>query len=102
MPMSARPTGSAAAFHVLGTSRAGRVTNISSSAYSRLGWSMATRKMSGAATARVSSTARFGRGSAPTRAVMRMCSPRWSATTEPSMASQMNRTEASSSDQTMG
>ena len=33
---------------------------------------------------------------------MRMCSPRRNATTAPSMASQRNRIEASSSDQTSG
>ena len=33
---------------------------------------------------------------------MRMCSPRWNATTAPSMASHRNRIEANSSDQTIG
>ena len=55
-----------------------------------------------AATANTSRKARARGPSMPTMAVMRMCSPRWKAITEPSMASQRNRIAASSSDHTSG
>ena len=51
------------------------------------------------ASARASSTARTSGRALATSVVIRMCSPRRSATTEPSIASQMNSICASSSDQ---
>ena len=56
----------------------------------------------GDAPARRRSACAARRAAAPTTAVSRMCSPRRSASTAPSMASQRNRIEASSSDQTSG
>ena len=55
-----------------------------------------------AAIATRSRNARPRGSSLPTIAVMRMCSPRWNAMIDPSIASQRNRIDASSSDQTSG
>ncbi len=63
---------------------------------------MRIRKASAAAVAYVSAIARAGAGSAPTAAVIRICSSRRNAMTAPSIASHRNRIEASSSDQTSG
>ncbi len=54
------------------------------------------------ASPKASSHGRSGGGSMSTTAVSRMCSPRPSAITAPSMASQRNSADASSSDQTSG
>ncbi|MNU10744.1 hypothetical protein D3C72_2580750 [compost metagenome] len=51
---------------------------------------------------RVSMNARFSMGSREMNEVSRMCSPRRIATTEPSIASHRNSSEASSSPQTIG
>ena len=100
--ISTKPTGRAAARQVLTMPSAGVITQDSSSAKTKAGPTMRTRKVSVAAIATRSSNARARGGIMPTRAVIRMCSPRRSATTEPSMASQTKRIEASSSDQTSG
>ena len=52
--------------------------------------------------AKVSSQCRQRGGASPTTKASRMCSPRRSAMTEPSMASHRNSVEASSSDQVSG
>ena len=52
--------------------------------------------------ATTSSSARAGGESSPTNAVIRMCSERRNATADPSMASQRNSDDASSSDQMIG
>ena len=62
----------------------------------------ATRKASGAAIASTSKNARTCGRTIPTKAVMRMCSPRWKAVTAPSIASHRKRIPASSSVQMIG
>ena len=56
----------------------------------------------GAAIASTSKNARRRGLSCPTIAVIRMCSPRWNATTAPNIASHRNNIPASSSDQMIG
>jgi hypothetical protein len=63
---------------------------------------MSTRKAIDAAMASASSMARAEGSPFADSAVMRMCSPRRSATTAPSIDSHRNRIEASSSDHTSG
>ena len=96
------PTGSAAARHEFGISRAGVVMKLSSDANSNAGSTTMSRNARAATTATTSRNARTGGDTMPRSAVMRMCSPRWKASTDPSMASHRNRIEASSSDQTRG
>ena len=75
----------------------------SSAAQCQAGPMISTRKPSPAATASASNRPRRGPEFAnATSAVMRMCSPRRSAITAPSMASHRNRMEANSSDQVSG
>ena len=96
------PTGSAAARQAFVISSAGVVMKVSSAANSKAGSMTSSRKARAAAIATTSRKARTEGETLPTRAVMRMCSPRWKATTAPSMASQRNSIEASSSDHTIG
>src|SRR5664280_1308641 len=96
------PTGSAAARQTFEISSAGVVMARSSAAYCHAGQITSARKARQAAIATASSTARGCGESRPTSAVMRMCSPRRSAVTAPSIASQRKRMDASSSDQTSG
>ena len=63
---------------------------------------MASTNTSTTMVARVSMKARSRGGARDTRKPSRMCSPRRSAMTAPSMASHRNRMEASSSDQVSG
>src|SRR4051812_15907445 len=100
--MKPMPTGSAAARQTFGISSAGVVIKLSSEANSKAGSMTRSRKASAAQMATTSRKARTGGETLPTRAVIRMCSPRWNATTAPSMASQRNSIEANSSDQTIG
>ena len=96
------PTGIAAARHEFAISSAGVVMKASSCANSHGGPITSTRNASGAAIAtHVEERAHAG-DAMPTNAVMRMCSPRRSAITAPSIASHRNRIDASSSDQTSG
>ncbi len=60
------------------------------------------KKVSAATIATTSSSARVAGDNSPTKAVIRICSLRRSATTDPSIASQRNSDEASSSDQMIG
>lgn len=66
------------------------------------GQATSARKATEAVMAKVSNSARVSGRSRATKAVMRMCSPRRSATTAPSIDSHRNRIEASSSDHTSG
>ncbi len=102
MAISPMPTGMAAARQALLSSSAGVTMKCSSCAYSMAGARISARKASEAASAAVSSCARRAGPTLLTKAVMRMCSPRRSATTAPSMDSHRNRMDASSSDQTSG
>ena len=77
------PTGSAAARHEFGISSAGVVMKLSSEANSKAGSTTRSRKARAATTATTSRKARTGGETMPTRAVMRMCSPRWNATHGP-------------------
>ncbi|MCY1223063.1 hypothetical protein D9M72_351720 [compost metagenome] len=63
---------------------------------------MSTRNAIDAAIANASSMARVEGVTFCSSAVMRMCSPRRSATTAPSIESQRKRIDASSSDHTSG
>ena len=99
----AQPTGSAAARQMFGISIAG-VTIAASS------MRVFDRRIAGSApgtrprppTANASKKARHVGEARATSVDMRMCSLRRKATTAPSIASQRNRIEASSSDQTNG
>jgi hypothetical protein len=96
------PTGSAAARHAFGISRAGVVMNCSSTANSDAGSSARIKKATLMANASASKKGRNAGSAMPTTAVMRMCSAlRW-ATTAPSIASQRNSIDANSSDQKIG
>ena len=101
-PISAIPTGKAAARQKLDISSAGVVMAFSSIAYSHAGQATMARNARQAAMPTSSSSARRCGPALLTRAVMRICSPRRSAITEPSMASHKNRIEASSSDHSKG
>ncbi len=100
--ISANPTGSAAARKAFEISSAGVVITRSSAAYSNANGSTTTRNSKGAISASASSNARRDGPADVTKAVMRMWPPLRNATTAPSIASQMNRIDASSSDQTSG
>ena len=96
------PTGSAAARHAFEISSAGVVMKRSSRRTPAPARPPAPERRASAHTLIASNNARFCDDSLDSTAVMRMCSPRRSAMTAPSIASQMNSIEASSSDQTSG
>ena len=83
--INAMPTGMAAARHPLLISSAGVTMKRSSAAYSTAGASTSAMNATDAAMAMTSSSARVAGAHPLTSAVMRMCSPRRSATTAPSI-----------------
>ena len=101
-PLARSPQVIAAARQALLISSAGVTMKFSSSAYSIACGMIMRRKAMEAVIAAASSSARICGETRETRPVMRICSPRRSATTAPSMESQRKRREASSSDQTSG
>jgi len=102
VPISAIPIGIAISRHRLEISSAGVVMSPSSAACCHAGHNTMARNARHAQVATASINARLPGDRRATTAVMRMCSPRRSATTEPNIASQRNSMEASSSDQTSG
>ncbi len=96
------PTGKAAARHAFDISSAGVVMKRSSAAYSHAGQATIARNASDAQTQIASNSRRRSGACLDTSAAIRMCSPRRSAITAPSIASQMKSMDASSSDQTSG
>ena len=76
--------------------------SISFPAHLSAGGMINTRNNRPAATAKASKKSRRLWGNRRTSAVIRICSPRRNAITAPSIASQRNRIEASSSDQVSG
>ncbi|MNR13265.1 hypothetical protein D3C85_1296600 [compost metagenome] len=97
-----RPTAMADTRKALGISRAAVVMIHSSLTYSQAGVNSNPMKVITITAPRVSMKARFSTGNRAMNEVRRMCSPRRIATTEPSIASHRNSSEASSSPQTMG
>ncbi len=102
VPISAMPIGSAISRHRLEISSAGVVMSPSLAACCHAGHNTIARNARQALVATASMSALPPGLRRATMAVMRMCSPRRSATTEPNMASHRNRMDASSSDQTSG
>ena len=100
--ISATPTGRAAARTMFDHPKAGVSMNHSSSAYSMACGRSSSRKSAPAPIASVCIAAWVEGERFEISAVSRMCCPRCNAITAPSMASQRNRMEASSSDQMMG
>src|SRR5450830_1529034 len=96
------PTGSAAARQELWISNAGVVMKYSSHAYSIDGIVKSSKKTKETLRALYCRNERTIGGAIVTKVVIRMCSLRRKATTAPSIASQRNRIDASSSDQTSG
>ncbi len=97
-----KPHGSGMVSQALETPRPGISIRVTSCTYSMAGWITAARNIRPAAAANASRPRR-GPGVARTiSAVMRMCSPRFSATVAPIMPSQRNTAWASSSVQISG
>ena len=100
--INAMPIGSAAARHAFAISRAGVTMSASPRAYSNAGGKTSDRNSSGTTRAAVSAHTRPFVESPATSAVIRMCALFSNATTAPSIASHMNRIDASSSDHVSG
>ena len=100
--ISTAPVGKAAARRPSGISSAGVVISICSVACSTAGPIIISTNRQTISAATISNHTRHLSDSRFTIAVKRMCSPRSSASTAPSIDNQMNKIEASSSDQIKG
>ncbi len=100
--ISAAPTGNAAQRQPSGNCNAGVLTGICRFMCSMAGVMISATKVQTVSALTASSQPRHFSGKRVTIAVSRICAPRCKASTAPSMASQLNRIDASSSDQISG
>ena len=102
MIIRANPQGSGIVNHALEIPRPGISIRATSCTYSMAGWMTAARNSKPAAAANASRPCRGPGGALTISAVMRICSPRFSATVAPIMPSQRNTACARSSVQISG